>query len=212
CSGNTPASRITRSPARSSFSVPRGSPELVPAIHPNSRDDLKVGAQRPDHGRFTFGEVGRAGDAVERITVADDREVASGAYRRGQNASQRRVALSVRRSARPAAHFLHFLGAPEEELRGFHSAAERTGGNALHGNAQTPDCRSRSACIGPAPVDEVALIGAILVALHFLVVLAEVGRRMTAVRDVAVLEQLCQQLRRRDLVRWKRTALRFSRL
>src|SRR5206468_12106578 len=153
-----------------------------------------------------------AGDAVERITVADDREVASGAYRRGQNASQRRVALSVRRSARPAAHFLHFLRAPEEELRGFHGAAERTGENALHGDAQTPDCRSGSPCIGPAPVDEVALIGAVLVALHSFVVLAEIGRRMTEVEDVAALEQLCQQLRGRELARRKRTALRFSRL
>jgi len=56
--GNTPASRITRSPARSSLSVSRGAPERVPAIHPNSRDDLKVRAQRTDHGRFTLGEIG----------------------------------------------------------------------------------------------------------------------------------------------------------
>src|SRR2546430_13403433 len=100
--------------------------------------------------------------------------------------------------------------ASEEQLRRFHRAAERTRENALHGNAQTPDCRSDYPRIGSAAVDEIALIGAILEALHFLVVLAEIGRRMTEVEDVAAFAQLCQQLRGRNLARWKRTALRFS--
>jgi len=49
---------------------------------------LKVRAQRPDHGRFAFGEIGRTGDAVEGIAVADDREVGPGVY----SASPRSVA------------------------------------------------------------------------------------------------------------------------
>ena len=65
-----------------------------------------------------------------------------------------------------------------------------------------PNCRSGSPCIGPSPVDEVALIGAVLVALHSLVVLAEIGRRVTEVEDVATLAQLGKEFRRWQRARW----------
>ena len=144
--------------------------------------------------------------------MADDREVGSGAHWRGQYLSQSRVALGGRWSARTAAHFLHFLGAPEEKLRRFHGSAERAGKNALDRDAKVADRRADRAGVGPTLVDEVALAGAILVALHPLIVLAEIGRRVTEVEDVAAFAQFGEELRRRRLARRERAALRFSRL
>ncbi len=144
--------------------------------------------------------------------MADDREVASGTHRCGQHLSQGRVALGARRRARAAAHFLHFLSAPENELRGLDGSAEGTGENALDGNAELADCRTDRAGVGPPFVDEIALVVAVFETLHPLIVLAEIGRCVTEVEDIAPFAQFGEQFRRREFARRKRAALRCGRL
>jgi hypothetical protein len=67
--------------------------QRIPAVDPDPRDDPEILAQGLDHRGFAFGEIGRTGDAVERIAVTHDDQVGTGAHRSGEDLPQLRVAV-----------------------------------------------------------------------------------------------------------------------
>ena len=54
----------------------------MPLVLADTRHDFEILSQRPDHCRFAFGEIGRAGGSVERVAVTGNHQVGAGLERR----------------------------------------------------------------------------------------------------------------------------------
>src|SRR5262245_45437195 len=186
--GSRAAGSSCRGWAPAAWSV--ASSELWPVLQANPGDDGEAHrALRAQHRHFPLGEVRRARHGVEGIAVARDDAVLALGHRRRQELAELVVAAGILRPCRTAAHFVHRARLPEGEARGLHRAAEGARQHFADRNPKALHLRAELAGFGAALLRQIALVGAVFVALHRSVVLAEVRRGVAQVKDEAAFAQ-----------------------
>src|SRR5262249_40054725 len=160
----------------------------LPLVLLHARNDAKAAlAEWLDYRRFAFLQIRRSSEGGERVAVADDDRIVA---RRNDGCRQQRLERSITiRLRRPAARPGLEGCAAEEQHRRLACAAERARKDGADRKLETSNLRTDCARLDASLFGQVPLLAAILERRHRLVVLAEVGRRVAEVDDIAAVAE-----------------------